>query len=332
MSLDRLLGGCDPALAYLQQGRSQDGSAGGGKHNLERDDNALKNRLNYYYTVSVLDDSASADTSKNLIVISASVDPALVGTKYKSTPRGVVVMKPELFDDMGMTATGAFGTLPSQTMLKINDATRQMAAGFQPRQFGRLYSSGKTIGWGTPTAGAARIAVTADGNTSHVTIFGYSSGQAMASLTAPGRRVGYYLINPSSLTVNGWKLFDYAVDWADGGGAPVSGGSTAAISWSAPSTITRYAAGCGNFSPTWAPDDQLYSSYGDCNGVTGTLTPKRSMGYAQDHRDGHRTPFSSTISIRVRLEPLTSTEPTAAVVSTQPVTARLVRSRAACSM
>ena len=244
-------------------------------------DNALKNRLNYYYTVTVLDDSASADTSKNLIVISPSVDPALVGTKYKFASKGVVVMKPELFDDMGMTAAGAFGTLSAQTMLKINNATHQMAAGFKLGSLATLYSSGQTIGWGTPTASSSQVAVTADGNTSRVTIFGYSSGQAMVNFTAPGRRVGYYLINPTSLTVNGWKLLDYAVDWADGSGAPVSGGSTSAISWSSPTTLTRYAAGCGDFSPTWAPDDQLYSSYGDCNGVTGTLTPKRSMGYAR---------------------------------------------------
>ena len=174
-------------------------------------DNALKNRLNYYYTVSVLDDSAGADTSKDLIVISASVDPALVGTKYKTTSQGVVVMKPELFDDMGMTAAGAFGTLSAQTMLKMNDATHQMAAGFKLGSQVAVYGSVQTVGWGTPATSASRVAITAGGNTSHVTIFGYSSGQAMVNFTAPGRRVGYYLINPSSLTVNGWKLFDYAV-------------------------------------------------------------------------------------------------------------------------
>jgi hypothetical protein len=69
---------------------------------LSADDTALKNRLDYYYTMSVIDDSAAADTSKNLIVISASVDPVVVGTKYKFTSKGVVaVMKPELFDDIG---------------------------------------------------------------------------------------------------------------------------------------------------------------------------------------------------------------------------------------
>ena len=63
-----------------------------GDTTLNADDNALKNRLDYYYTVSVIDDSAVADTSKNLIVISASVDPIVIGTKYKFTSKGVVVM------------------------------------------------------------------------------------------------------------------------------------------------------------------------------------------------------------------------------------------------
>jgi hypothetical protein len=63
---------------------------------LSASDSALQNRLNYYYTVTVRDDSASADTSKNLIVISASVDPARVGTKYKTATKGAVVLHPEI--------------------------------------------------------------------------------------------------------------------------------------------------------------------------------------------------------------------------------------------
>jgi hypothetical protein len=252
-----------------------------GNTTFSADDTALKNWLDYYYTVSVIDDSTLADTSKNLIVISASVDPVVVGTKYKFTSRGVIVMKPELFDDMGMTAIGAFGTLSAQTALKINNATHQMSAGFSLGRSVRLFTSGETLAWGTPGASAARVALTADGNTNQATIFGYSAGQPMVNFTAPGRRVGYYLVSPSGLSVNGWKLFDYAADWADGARAPVSGGSTSAISWSPTNTIVRYAAGCDSAEPTWAPDDQLYTSYGDCNGVTGTLTPSRSMGYAR---------------------------------------------------
>src|SRR3954451_18503338 len=50
------------------------------------------------------------------------------------------------------------------------------------------------------------------------------------------------------------------------------------ITWSPASSIIRLAKGCGDWAPTWAADGNIYTPYGDCWGVTGTLTPKRSMG------------------------------------------------------
>ena len=51
-------------------------------------------------------------------------------------------------------------------------------------------------------------------------IFGYENGAAMSGLTAPGRRVGFFLENTaaSALTTAGGSLFDAAVRWA-----PVAG-------------------------------------------------------------------------------------------------------------
>jgi hypothetical protein len=250
-----------------------------GNTTLSASDSAVKNDLNYYYTVTVLDDSAAADTSKDLIVISASVDPALVGTQYKAATKGVVIMKPELFDDMAMTAAGAFGTTTSQTQVKINTSSHQMAGGFSTGALVTVLNPARTVGWGIPASGAVKVALTADGNTSHATTFGYESGTAMSGITAPARRVGYYLTAADAFTTDGWKLFDYAMDWADGNVPPVSGGSRTAITWS--STITRTATGCDSYTPTWAPDGNLYTLYGDCNGLLGILSPKRSMGYGK---------------------------------------------------
>src|SRR3954447_7103781 len=50
------------------------------------------------------------------------------------------------------------------------------------------------------------------------------------------------------------------------------------ITWSPASSIIRLAKGCGDWAPTWAADGNIYTPYGDCWGVTGKLTPKRSMG------------------------------------------------------
>jgi hypothetical protein len=102
----------------------------------------------------------------------------------------------------------------------------------------------------------------------------------MANYTSPARRVGYYVADASALTTNGWKLFDYAIDWTDGEVPPVSGGSRTAITWSAASTIKHLASGCDSFSPTWAADGNMYTAYGDCKGVSGTLA-KQSMGLAR---------------------------------------------------
>ena len=108
---------------------------------LDANDSAIKARLDFYYTVTVLDDSAPADTTKDLIVISASVDPAFVGTKHKAAPKGVMVLKPELFDDMAMTATGAFGTTATQTEVELNNSLHQMAGGFSRGALVNVYSA-----------------------------------------------------------------------------------------------------------------------------------------------------------------------------------------------
>jgi hypothetical protein len=41
------------------------------------------------------------------------------------------------------------------------------------------------------------------------------------------------------------------------------------------------AKGCGDWAPTEAADGNIYTPFGDCWGVTGTLTPKRSLGLAR---------------------------------------------------
>ena len=78
-------------------------------------DAAIKARLDRFYATTVLDDGAPADTSKDLVVISASASPSLVGARYMAAPGGALVLQPQLFDDMAMTASGAFGTASAQT-------------------------------------------------------------------------------------------------------------------------------------------------------------------------------------------------------------------------
>lgn len=246
---------------------------------LNADDLAIRKRLNYYYTVSVADDSAPAVFSNDLIVIAPSASPNVVATKYRQAPRGVLVTTPALYDDMGMTAAGAFGTVTGSAVRMV-DATHQLSAGWASGASAPVYRSAAPIGWGTPAASARRVALVADGNTSRATIFGYEAGDVMTGgFVAPARRVGFFLGQGGGVTGDGWSLFDYAADYADGTVPPVDGGSTSAITWSP--NVLRLARGCDAWTPASAPDGHLYILYGDCSGVTGRLKPKRSMGYGR---------------------------------------------------
>jgi hypothetical protein len=248
-----------------------------GSTSLGASDAALKERLDHYYTTTVRDDSATAIT-KDVIVISTSVDPNTVGPKYKSVAKGVLVLEPGLFPAMNMAATS--GTLAGQTRIKVVNAAHQMAGGVKLNALATVYGSAKGVGWANPPGGATKVALTADGNSSRATMFGYAAGAAMLSgFVAPARRAGYYVTSADSLTAVGWQLFDYAVDYADGNQPPVSGGAVDKITWAA--TVTRQAKGCGDWTPTWAANGNLYTAWGDCNGVTGLLSPKRSMGFSR---------------------------------------------------
>ena len=80
-----------------------------------------------------------------------------------------------------------------------------MAGGFSTGALVTVLNSARTVGWGIPASGAVKVALTADGNTSHATTFGYESGTAMSGITAPARRVGYYLTAANALTTDGRK-------------------------------------------------------------------------------------------------------------------------------
>ena len=72
-------------------------------------------------------------------------------------------------------------------------------------------------GFGVPGAGASVVATLVD-EPQGCAIFGYEQGAPMIGLTAPARRVGYFLDIQAStrLTSEGWALFDAAVKWTAG--------------------------------------------------------------------------------------------------------------------
>jgi hypothetical protein len=69
------------------------------------------------------------------------------------------------------------------------------------------------------------------GETNQWGIFAYDTGDAMAGINAPTRRVGFFAgkDTPAVLNENRWRLFDAAVRWATAAKALISVGAGAMI-------------------------------------------------------------------------------------------------------
>ena len=128
---------------------------------------------------------------KSLVLVSESVTPSDVGTKFRSVAVPVVSLDPGVLPNLGMTATAAtnFGTQANQTSVVIPTAgaAHALAAGLTGTVSVTLSSS--PFGWGTPGTSAVKVAtLTGTGNTNKATVFAYTSGATMVGLTAPARR------------------------------------------------------------------------------------------------------------------------------------------------
>jgi glucose/arabinose dehydrogenase/PKD repeat protein len=184
-------------------------------------DTAVKSRLeSLRYTVVVRSELAPASEAegKALVVISSTVSAGAVHSKFRAVPVPVVVWEASVFDDMGLTgaASGSdFGEQTNKTSVVIAAPSHPLAAGLSGAR--TALSSPQTFKWGRPAATAVRVA-TLGGDGTKATIFGYDKGSALVSSTAPERRVGFFLHDQSAtvLSADGWKLFEAAVNWADG--------------------------------------------------------------------------------------------------------------------
>jgi alpha-tubulin suppressor-like RCC1 family protein len=192
-----------------------------GNTNLGSGDLAVKNRLqspSLGLTVTVVKDSSSTTamaTGKTVVVISSTVSPTSVNTKFRDVAVPVVTWESAIFDDMKMTGTASgtdFGTTTSQTQVAIATPSHPLAAGLTGTV---AVSASSTFDWGVVAATGVKAA-TIVSNTSRATVFGYELGSTMVGLAAPARRVGLFLFDTTaaSLTANGWSLFDAAINWA----------------------------------------------------------------------------------------------------------------------
>jgi hypothetical protein len=179
----------------------------------------VKSRLqNLGYVVTVKSDSSAVSTDatgKAVVVISSTVSPNSVGTKFTNVTVPVVIWEPLSFYEMGMTAKGTTNanTVTGQTQVKITQPTHPLAGGLTGTQ--TVVAASSTFSWGKPNANSAAVA-TLVSDATKVIIFGYNKGATMPGLVAPARRVGLFLSDTTSdsFNSNGWTLFDAAINWA----------------------------------------------------------------------------------------------------------------------
>ncbi|GIW25904.1 S8 family serine peptidase [Meiothermus sp.] len=183
-------------------------------------DNALINRLTGLgYTVTVRDSKATASDAagKDLILISATAS-TLGGAVFRNVTVPVVVWRPDIYDDMGMTGltTDQFGSSTGQNQGTLTSTIHPMGAGLASGNYG-MYTTTDVVSWGVPSAAASVIAT--QPGTARALIFGYETGAPMVGLTAPSRRVGFFLNTNQGgkLTSTGWNLFEAAITWAASG-------------------------------------------------------------------------------------------------------------------
>lgn len=186
-------------------------------------DLAVKNRLEGTIgaTVTVVDDNnvVTADAAgKDLVIVSATVSPTKVGSKFRDVTVPVLTWEVELFDDMKMTGAAwgtDYGSRKFVNSTLIANTSHPMAGGLSGTQV--VFSTSATAYWANPAASAAKVArIPGAAGSEHWMAWGYETGAAMVGQNAPARRVGFFLNNTSAtlLTTEGWALFDAAYGWA----------------------------------------------------------------------------------------------------------------------
>lgn len=194
-----------------------------GSATLNASDTAVKARLEALGHTVVVKDGASAvtadATNKTLVVISSTVNPTSVGTKFRTVTVPVITWESGLFNNMGLTGSSNkdFGTKTGQTQVAITNASHPLAAGLVGTV--AVVTSAGTFDWGKPNTNAISIA-TITGDAAKTAIFAYEAGVTMPGLTAPARRVALFLHDDTAATFNtsGTTLLDAAIKWARGGG------------------------------------------------------------------------------------------------------------------
>jgi hypothetical protein len=171
------------------------------------------------FNVTIINQAIVNDTDaqhSDLVYISATVTSGTVSTNLAGLDTlavPVINCEPFLHDFFGFQAAngGQFNTSTINIIKDDHPLAAKLSVGTDT-----ISSVQKAVAYGTPQGKAVIIAVNPADSTQAV-LFGYEKGDSMLAATAPEQRVGAFFfenVADTSMTIDGWKLFDASVFWA----------------------------------------------------------------------------------------------------------------------
>lgn len=189
---------------------------------LSSGDRAIKAKMEGLgYNVVLMDDDLANATHAgcaDMIYISSTVDHNTLGFAFRKATNPVIVAKPEVMFDMGMVNGGSndYGRETSDKVA-LSNASHAMIGATMTDGVKQVYSAAATVGWGAPASNSIQFA-TIDGDLAKVSLFVYETGANMQGLTAPGKRVAYFMSDAgaANATADNDKLLERVLCWSMG--------------------------------------------------------------------------------------------------------------------
>ncbi len=171
-------------------------------------------------TVGASTGPASLAAGQNVVVVSDSSGAGDFVPIFGSVAVPMIVFGNSAFQTLGWTASSsAKGTVASTTNVSVGNVSTPLASDLTAGvSFALILSTQSTsLYWGTPGGAPINVA-SVMGAPTELIDFAYEKGSAMATGTAPARRVGLgWKTNAvQNLTIDGFKLFSAAIDWTAG--------------------------------------------------------------------------------------------------------------------
>jgi hypothetical protein len=160
-----------------------------------------------------------AFSAAKVVVLSPSIATAELSDELITMPVPVVALESSAFERLGLTGTVWKRDLGNNggrlKDLVISDPRHPLAAGLSGDAL--VVTRPLLMRWGVPGEEAAVIAHYPGEPENRAAIFAYDRGRQMPGGPAAARRVAIFLGNDrviTSLTPEGWRLFDAAVTWS----------------------------------------------------------------------------------------------------------------------